>query len=273
MIWSIVSKEEMNGCVSSPTFHQYSNALGVDRVKMAVVDEYDSLDFVSPTEDVVLLRTASNAIVRTLERKKIRSTAESIMAYELAKDKRKLSRFLNMKGISVPRQFTIDEIKEGVLYFVKPQQGGENIGITEKSICKNTDQVRSQVGLIRKELGQDAVIENCIVGTECTIAGCMTPNGEWLLGAIEEIGEWRPMQGDSLARITEVAKSVFSALGLRHHARLDIRKNSNGELFVIDVNLIPTLGEESLFPKCYLLSSGISYRDTINAVLNSATTI
>ena len=54
MIWSIVSKDEMDNYGTSNVFKFYREALGRESIKLAVVDETDSLDFVSE-DDIVLL--------------------------------------------------------------------------------------------------------------------------------------------------------------------------------------------------------------------------
>ena len=47
MIWSVVSKSEMEGFGTSPVFRFYREVLGKENIKLAVVDEDDELDFVA----------------------------------------------------------------------------------------------------------------------------------------------------------------------------------------------------------------------------------
>lgn len=66
----------------SSVFKYYREALGKDNVKLAVVDENDKLDFLQK-EDVALLRTASESLIKTIRAKGVKTTAEDFFKYEL----------------------------------------------------------------------------------------------------------------------------------------------------------------------------------------------
>lgn len=111
MIWSVVSKEEMEGC-NSPTFHYQEEALGKENIRLAVVDEDDNLNFVDK-DDIVLLRTASKALIDTIHKKGVKSTAEDSYAYSLASDKVALTDFLRSRELSVARRYSIHDVVDG----------------------------------------------------------------------------------------------------------------------------------------------------------------
>ena len=110
MIWSITSKEEMENYGISSVFKYYREALGKDNVKLAVVDENDKLDFLQK-EDVALLRTASESLIKTIRAKGVKTTAEDFSKYELVKDKEKVFRFLCSCGIRAPKQYNLSSGK------------------------------------------------------------------------------------------------------------------------------------------------------------------
>ena len=170
MIWSVVSKSEMDGFGTSPVFRFYREVLGKENIKLAVVDENDELDFVSP-DDVILLRTASKQLLETIERKHLKSTAESYESYELIKDKVKLAEFLQAHEIQVPKQYSIDEVEDGKAYFVKPRFGSDSFGITIYNICRTKADVKYQVMRL-EQLGYESIIEDFIDGKDCTVACC-----------------------------------------------------------------------------------------------------
>ena len=113
MIWSIVSKDEMENYGTSNVFKFYREALGRENIKLTVVDETDSLDFVSE-DDIVLLRTASKLLIDTIRKKGVKTTAEDFDVYSLADDKLQISRFLLSKGILASQHRSLDNIKDGI---------------------------------------------------------------------------------------------------------------------------------------------------------------
>lgn len=282
MIWSVVSKSEMEGFGTSPVFRFYREVLGKENIKLAVVDEDDDLDFVGP-DDVVLLRTASKPLLDTIERKHIKSTAESYEAYETIKDKATFADFLQEHEIQVPRQFTIDEVEDGKVYFVKPRYGSDSFGITIHNICRTKADVKFQVMRL-EELGYESIIEEFIEGKDCTVACCFLGEGIATAAIEVECDETEGIQtrdckvgfkeycseAQDSEELESVALEVFEALGLKHHARIDFRRDSDGNVFVIDVNLLPGLGPIDHFAKCFLLTKNFSYADTMKMLVLSA---
>lgn len=284
MIWSVVSKSEMDGFGTSPVFRFYREVIGKESINLAVVDEEDNLDFVQK-DDIVLLRTATDKLLTTIREKGIRSTAESPWSYDMVRDKVRLAKFLNIRGIRVPEQYSLDEVEEGKTYFVKPRFGSDSFGISDASICHSTEEVKKQVQFIETELHQDAVIEDFIEGIDCT-ASCVQQNNPLglLISAItvecEETGGVQTrdckvgfkeycsaLVSDEINRI---AGLVFHYLCLKHHARIDFRKGVDGKYYLIDINLLPGLGPIDHFAKCLLLCENMSYKDAIMSIIKSA---
>lgn len=286
MIWSVVTKEEMEGYGTSPVFRFYREAIGKDNIKLAVVDENDPLDFVGPN-DIVLLRSANEHLINTIERKEIKSTAENYLLYVLVQDKASLAEILDRHFILVPNQYGIEEVEDGKSYFVKPCFGSDSFGISLKSVCRTALEVHSRVDYIKEELGQPAVIEDYIEGIDCTVACYRQPSGLIIAQAMEiECEETKgiqtrdckvgfkecciPLKDDKGTELHNVAREVCELLNIRHHARIDFRKDKEGNLFLIDVNLMPGLGPLDHYAKCWLLTSNMSYTDAIKTVIESA---
>ena len=284
MIWAIVSKAEMDSFGSNHVIGFYSEVIGRNNIQLAVIDETDELDFVN-SDDVVLLRTASRTIIETIKRKGLVSTAEDYMNYRLVADKVNFSNFLISAGVKVPRQYRYDEIEEGKAYFVKPRFGCDSNGISPTSICHTKLDVKRQVARIKDDLLQDVVIEDFIDGKEYTVA-CIKQDGSLNTYAVEvdcsktngiqvrdcKVGFMQYLTAVNDNTIKGISCKVFNLMSLKHHARIDFRKDLNGELYVIDVNLLPGLGPINYFARCLLLSRNISYTDTIKMVINTATT-
>ena len=288
MIWSIVSKDEMEGYKIPPVFQYYREVIGKENISLAVVDETDPLTFVHE-DDMVLLRTASKRLINTIEKKGVCSTAEAYSVYEAARDKKELGRYMFENGILVPKQYLIEQVVDGETYFVKPRYGSESFGITPKCICESKVEVKEQCARIEKEVKQEAIIEEYIDGVDCTTACYYDPLRKTVVahaikvecderGGIQthkgkfDYNEYcSALNGKAGEKACAVSKSVFNAIGIRHHARIDYRLTKDGQLYMIDVNLLPGLGPSAHFSKCLLLTENISYTDTIKAILKSAT--
>lgn len=283
MIWSVVTKTEMESYGTNPVFRFYREALGKENIRLAVVDEDDVLDFVK-SGDTIILRTASKMLIDTITRKRIVSTAELFSTYELVKDKILLGDCLRLRGIDVPCQYNTDELQDCKTYFVKPRYGSDSFGVSAMSICRSKADVDRQLESIK----EDAIIEDFIQGTECTTACYYDPRTKSVRTcsiAIEcdetdgiqtrdcKVGFKEycySLDGETAKRANEISREVFSILGLKHYARMDFRRDQSGKLFVIDVNLMPGLGPIDHFAKCLLLSDNISYVDAIKAVVATA---
>lgn len=286
MIWSVVSKDEMENFGTSNVFKFYQEALGRDSIKLAVVDETDNLDFVSEN-DIVLLRTASKSLIATIRKKGVKTTAEDFDIYSLANDKVQISSFLHSQGISASKAVSINYLENGKTYFVKPRFGSDSKGVSEKSICNSIDEVLESVDMVNSLCGGRIVVEEFVDGREFTVTVVNTSDGikafaievdcsetfgiQTQKGKAEFAECGLPLNNVLRKEVTAIAKRVFEALGIKHHARIDFRMDKNGEFYVIDVNLIPGLGPAGDLARCMLLTENYSYTDALKMVIASAT--
>ena len=281
MIWMIITEAEM-GDGSQHVFHFNEEALGRDNIKLAVVDENDELDFISQN-DIVISRTFNRKLIEKIKYKGVKNTSENFLLYELVKDKVILSDFLQAHGILTPKKYSIGEVKDGVKYFVKPRFGQDSLGITTDCICRSKADVIKQVDRIRAELNQDSIIEDFIDGTEYTVAcvnngtivqayaiemDCSKAGGIQTYASKDGYEEYCSAVHD--VELKKTAIDIFKLLGLKHHARMDFRKDINGVYYLIDINLLPGLGPLADYAKCLLLSGNISYVDALKSIVNSA---
>ena len=283
MIWSVVSREEMGGFGTNPVFRFYREAIGKGNIRLAVVEESDSLDFVCD-DDIVLLRTASQQLVETIVKRRIVSTAESWDAYKLTSDKAELSKYMSSVGIQIPRQISLKDVVDGRKYIVKPRYGSDSMGISSRSICVTKEEVTSQIKYLRDSDFGEIVIEEFIDGEECTCAVWMENDNIVTCAISIECDETCGIQTRECKvgfkeccsamqdnEIEETSKKVFDLLGLKHHARIDFRRGKeDGIYYMIDVNLMPGLGPLDHFAKCLLLCRNKSYADAIKAIISSA---
>lgn len=265
MIWSVVSKAEMKGC-TSPTFSFQEEALGKDNIKLAVVDEDDNLNFVDKY-DIVLLRTASKALIDTIHKKGVKSTAEDSYAYSLASDKVALTDFLRSRELSVARRYSIHDVVDGKEYFVKPRNGSDS-KVSLENICRTKKEVELMTQEIRRQFNQDVIIEDYLPGKEYTVA--CSKIGSGLYSAPIDINTpFKRMDKDEEDNVRILATWTFIELELKHHARIDLRSDGKGNVYVIDVNLIPCLGPNDKWAKCFEACK-MSYKEALMMAVNSA---
>lgn len=288
MIWAVVSKKEMECCDTSPVFTYYQEAVGKDNIKLAVVEEDDELEFVHH-DDIVLLRTASEKLIKTIKKNNIKSTAEDYSSYLFTSDKELLCSELEKIGVKVPHQYQPNDVHDGRVYIVKPRFGHDSIGITLDSVCYSCSDVLRQVSAIQWNFADKSVIEELIIGHDCTVT-CLYNQDKNELEcypiAIHNVAIYgvqtedvksnkkdfcERLTGKEEKELSDICKVVFNHFGLKYHARMDFRKANNGGFYLIDVNLIPGLGPLGYLSRSLLLCENISYRDAILKVVGTAT--
>lgn len=282
MIWSIVEKREMENCGTNMVFRHYREALGKENVRLAVVNSDDPLDFVKEG-DIVLCRFFDRILSETLKAKNIVNTAEDFYAYACVSDKEAMAISLSRHGIRVPRQYDSLIFQDGHEYFVKPRFGSDSFGITEKSVCRSSQEIENCIEYLEKDLKMESVIEDFIEGKDCTVACWKNGSSIFACGIEVECDNNDGIQTRECKvgfneycsalhdkELEETAKDVFRLLRLKHYARIDFRKGNDRLYYLIDVNLLPGLGPLDHFAKCLLLAKNISYIDAIKEVINTA---
>jgi D-alanine-D-alanine ligase len=74
-------------------------------------------------------------------------------------------------------------------------------------------------------------------------------------------------------KISELVLRTYNVLNCKDWSRIDVRLDADGEPNIIEVNplpgMLPNPDDNSCYPKA-ARAAGMSYEETINAVLNSA---
>jgi D-alanine-D-alanine ligase-like ATP-grasp enzyme len=203
-------------------------------------------------------------VVQILEYFNLPFTGANSSFYEPSKEVMKMMAYYY--GVRTPEfvfAYNDEDIEEAIerLNFpliVKHYNGYSSIGMTEKSKCSNAEELRKEAKKMVKEFG-GALIEEFIEGNEYTVLvteNPENPNEPYALLPIEEIfdsGEtfkhfdlkwkefnniqWRACQDEKLAEeLKEMSKKMFVALGGVGYGRTDMRVNSKGEAFFLEIN-------------------------------------
>jgi D-alanine-D-alanine ligase len=181
--------------------------------------------------------------------------------------------------------------------FVKPLRMDASIGIDEKSLVRNTQQLMERVLYIHKTFGDTALAEEYIEGREFYV-GVLGNEELTALPPLEmdfsgmKDGSVKVMDKQAKfdeksdrfhgtkvvvpdldpelrARLQKVSLEAYRALRVRDYGRIDLRLAQTGEIFVIEVNANCYLEEHSEFAVA-ARAHGISYPELVNRIAKLA---
>ena len=238
----------------------------------------------------------------------LRYTGSSPAGLALAGDKSLCKKVLAFHGIRTPEFATLyrgaldwaDELDFPLI--VKPPQEDASMGITAASVVRDVSELLRTLGDVHSEFRQPVMVERYIEGREFYVGVLGNGHAE-ALPVVEmdftgypegqpRLASWNAKWGEDGAgsgaeyagtksvlaeglpaeleeRLKAVALDAFQALRLRDYARIDLRVDEGGEIFVIEAN-----------PNCYLekgaefaraaAASGLEYDDLIARITELA---
>jgi len=215
-----------------------------------------------------------------LETLGIKYTGCGVLASAIGMDKVYFKWVMRENGIEVPKD------GKGLPCVVKPVRGGSSVGV---SIVEKEGQMDKAIKLA-KEIDERIMFEEYIRGTEvtCGVWGPSASSGlmealpvveivpknkffdyeaKYIQGKAEEICPGR--FSDVLTRkVQETAIKVFRAIDGRGYARVDMIVKGD-EPVVLDINTLPGLTPNSLFPK-EAKALGLSYGQMLDRMIELA---
>jgi D-alanine-D-alanine ligase len=194
------------------------------------------------------------------------------LAHSLALDKVVAKMIFKQQGIPTPVFGVMDSPQSSLPdvpfpAIVKPKNESVSFGIR---IVNNEKELYEGARAIFEQFKQPILVEHYIDGREINI-GLLGNNPPITLPPVElklgkagpaiytyedktrqsarEISWDCPAQLDSLKteEAAQIAKSAFDALGCHDCARVDMRMDANGDLHVLEVNSLPSLGEHGSY--------------------------
>lgn len=175
---------------------------------------------------------------------------------------------------------------------VKPRFEGSSKGLSESSRVENMEGLKKQTEYIINLYKQPALIEEFISGQEFTAAligndqpevlpvvqlkidGKLRLNDKFYTFArissnrVEYICPAHINQ-DLKNKISSLALKTFNAVECCDFGRVDFRVDNEGNVYVLEINPLPSLSTEDVFP-IVAGAVGISYNEIIGKILNSA---
>jgi D-alanine-D-alanine ligase len=172
---------------------------------------------------------------------------------------------------------------------VKPKNEAVSMGI---QIVQNEQELRKATEEIFNTFGQPALVETYIEGREINV-GLLGNNPPEALPPCEIVFDdtgpaiytiedkrgksgrklqWlcpAPLTAEQTQRAKDIAQRAFNALGCFDAARVDMRLNSAGDFYVLEINSLPSLREHS----SYVIAAkhaGLEFPDLINRLVEVA---
>ena len=223
----------------------------------------------------------------------------------LARDKSLSKKLFSYHRIPFP-EFTVfpmgRQVKrpEGLAFplIVKSVTEEASLGISQASIVNDDEKLRERVAFIHGSVGTGALVEQYIEGRELYV-GVMgnahthvlpiwelvmdrMPEEAWRI-ATERV-KWsrkyqqkygiRSCQARNLPdgleeKIQHLARRVYRALGLSGYARIDLRLDAQGHIYVLEANPNPQISRDEDFAES-AHEAGWSYGDLLQELLNLA---
>jgi D-alanine-D-alanine ligase len=208
------------------------------------------------------------------------------------------SRMLKEAGINNPGSYRPSELhllKPGNMYIVKPVWEDGSLGITADSVfeCKPGFEDR-----LRGKDDSHWFIEDFIDGREFNISVLAGENGpevlppaeivfrdydegrprivdfkaKWEMGSFEFENTIREFPGSGLTpeftgRLMETAASCWRLFGLKGYARVDVRADSKGNIFVIEINANPCISPDGGFVAA-TKKAGYPFTEVLKRIIN-----
>lgn len=180
---------------------------------------------------------------------------------------------------------------------VKCQMEEASLGISRSSVVRNKEKLKERVEWIHEKLGYHAIAEEFIEGRELYVGVyghqrlSTLPIWEVAFNKVDEPGkevytrmakwnpEYRARKGIKSGpakldpvlekKVIEVCKRTYRALHLSGYARIDLRVDSKGEIYVIEANPNPNIGRDDEFAES-ASHQGIKYDDLVEKVVSLA---
>lgn len=257
---------------------------------------WSSLYFFSDREDIIGIPPDAVWVADVLDELKIPYIGPSAQTMKNLIGKFDTHEILASAGVSVPRHWLCPPCQAADINvypaFVKPNGESRSVGINEKSVAENPEQLASQIEFIHKDLQQSALVEEYLPGQEYTVMVIGNGKKREILPGIVTVdpshyGKYPVLRSDlrgvGLTKVSipsdhieeaqALAAAACDALHCDDHVRIDMRIGADGKLRIMEVNGIPGLKPvKSWSPQIYnLYHPGLeSYTNLIGTIVKCA---
>jgi len=231
-------------------------------------------------------------------------TGSAPLTLGLCQDKGKVKDILLSQGILTPRYRVfdrqVDHIKGNAFpIIVKPLHEDGSLGITKESVVYDDEMLCKQIQYVIDKYHQPALVEEFIEGRELNVS-LMETDGKVGVLPISEIdysevpkgipkicgyeAKWvaesaeyqktKPICPATLEwvtkrRVEHIAVKVFKLFECRDYARVDMRVDRNGKIYVLEVNPNPDISPQAGLTRS-IKAQGMTYTEFIGNLLERA---
>ena len=231
-------------------------------------------------------------------------TGSSALTLGLCQDKGKVKDILLSQGILTPRykifDRSVNQIKGNIFpIIVKPLHEDGSLGISKESVVFDNGALARQIQYVIEKYDQPALVEEFIDGRELNV-GLLETNGKVGVLPISEIdysefpeevpkicgyeAKWvpdsseyqkskpicpAPLEWVMKKRVEYIALKVFKLFGCRDYARVDLRVDREGKIYVIEINPNPDISPQSGMTRA-IKAQGMTYVEFIRGLLERA---
>ena len=222
----------------------------------------------------------------------------------LCQDKGKVKDILSSQGIPTPRYKIFDHeagpLKGNIFpMIVKPLHEDGSLGISRESVVYDNEGLNRQIRYVIEKYQQPALVEEYIEGRELN-AGLLEMNGGVTPLPISEIdysefpegipricgyeAKWvqesmeyqrskpicpAPLEWVKQKQVEYLAIKVFRLFGCRDYARVDMRMDREGKIYILEVNPNPDISPPSGMARAIRVQ-GMSYSEFVGRVIEKA---
>jgi len=262
------------------------------------VDDLD-VDIVFNISEGLFGRNRESQVPIILEMKGIPFVGADALTLGLTLDKVLAKKIFKAENIPTPKFFEVKNIQSltdtdhmKFPLIVKPRFEGSSKGLSESSRVENIDELRTQVEHVLETYKQPALVEEFISGSEFTV-GVIGNDDPVALAVVQVKIDGRLQLNNkfyTFSRITsdrleyvcpakifheltkklqELALKVYTTVECRDFGRVDFRVDKDGKPYVLEINPLPSLSTEDVFP---LLAKEIdlTYNEIIGKILHLA---
>ncbi|MDP2920375.1 MAG: ATP-grasp domain-containing protein [Dehalococcoidia bacterium] len=204
---------------------------------------------------------------------------------------------IRTSGYQVLTPTTVDEFNLSYPCIVKPRSEDASHGLTEASVVSDAEALKKQVELVSAAYGGDALVEEFIDGREFNSTGMgninpvVLPISEIVYSLPDNLprlltfaAKWEedsvyfrgttPVCPANLTaaqrrQVAQIVVKTFNLFGCRGYARVDLRMDSKGSFYVIELNPNPDITPGNGTAR-HAEATGMSYTEFINKIVQLA---
>ncbi|MBU0503866.1 MAG: ATP-grasp domain-containing protein [Candidatus Omnitrophota bacterium] len=265
---------------------------------MENLDKLD-VDIVFNISEGLIGRNRESQVPILLEMRDIPFVGADALSLGVSLDKIMAKKIFMAEGIPTPKFFEVkpgdslinmDHLKFPLI--VKPRFEGSSKGLSEASRVSNPEELKKQVEHIVVTYKQPALVEEFIRGEEFTVAligndpvevmPIVQIKIEGKLNLDDKFYTFGHIKSDALEyvcpdaineklkkRIEDLALKTYNAIECRDFGRVDFRVDEKGNVYVLEINPLPSLSSEDVF-MVIAKRIGISYDEIIGRILKTA---